>query len=238
MVSRGLTFRANYTFSKTMDEFTSPGSCCTSDSGAWQNAYDPRSMYAVASYDVPQLWSGSAVYELPFGRGKQLLNQGGLLNTFVGGWQISGVYQVHSGVPFTPLMAYNLSGAINGSAWWPNRICNGTLSHPVVTTNSPTTTGWFDTSCFVAPAEYTYGDSRRDILRGPDWRTVNLALAKHFALRKLGESGQLEMRVDAYDIANHPNFGQPNSSIGSGAEGSITSANTNRNLQVGAKLSF
>ncbi len=238
MVSHGLSFRVNYTFSKAMDEFTSPGSCCTSDSGAWQNAYNPRSMYAVASYDVPQLWSGSAVYDLPFGTGKQLLNHSGLLNTLVGGWQVSGVFQVHSGLPFTPLMAYNLSGAINGSSWWPNRVCNGTLSHPVVTTNSPTATGWFDTTCFQAPAEYTYGDSRRDVLRGPDWRTVNMSLAKHFALKKLGEGGQLEMRVDAYDIANHPNFGQPNASIGSGSEGSITSANTNRNLQVGAKLSF
>jgi hypothetical protein len=65
-----------------------------------------------------------------------------------------------------------------------------------------------------------------------------MSLAKHFALKKLGEGGQLEMRVDVYDIANHPNFGQPNASIGSGSEGSITSANTNRNLQVGAKLSF
>ncbi|SPF40691.1 conserved exported hypothetical protein [Candidatus Sulfotelmatobacter kueseliae] len=238
MVSHGLSFRVNYTFSKALDEFTSPGSCCTSDSGAWQNAYNPRSMYAVASYDVPQLWSGSAVYDLPFGTGKQLLNRSGLLNTLVGGWQVSSVFQVHSGLPFTPLMAYNLSGAINGSSWWPNRVCNGTLSHPVVTTNSPTATGWFDTTCFQAPAEYTYGDSRRDVIRGPDWRTVNMSLAKHFALKKLGEGGQLEMRVDVYDIANHPNFGQPNASIGSGSEGSITSANTNRNLQVGAKLSF
>ena len=177
MVSRGLTFRVNYTFSKAMDEFSSTGWCCTSDSGSWQNAFNPRSMYAVASYDVPQLWSGSAVYELPFGTGKQFLNHAGLLNTFLGGWQLSGVFQVHSGLPFTPLMADNLSGAINGSAWWPDRVCNGTLFDPVVSTSSPTTTGWFDTSCFVAPAPYTYGNSRRNILRGPNWRTVNMALA-------------------------------------------------------------
>jgi len=231
VVSHGFTFRVNYTFSKTMDEFTSPGSCCTSDVGNYQNAYNPRSQYAVSGYDVPQLWSGSAVYELPFGRGKQLLNQGGLLNTFVGGWLISGVFQVHSGVPFTPLMATNLSGALNGGAWWPNRVCNGKLSNPSINM-------WFETTCFVQPAIDTYGDSTRDILRGPKWRNVNLSLAKHFALKKLGEGGQLEMRVDAYDIANHPNFGMPNVSIGSGSEGIITSANTNRNLQIGAKLSF
>jgi hypothetical protein len=231
MVSHGLTFRVNYTFSKAMDEFTSPGGCCTSDVGNYQNAYNPHSMYAVAGYDVPQLWSGSAVYELPFGTGKKLLNQGGLLNTLVGGWQISGVFQVHSGVPFTPLMATNLSGAQNGGAWWPNRVCNGKLSQPSINM-------WFDTTCFMEPTIYTYGNSTRNILRGPKWRNVNLSLAKHFALKKLGEGGQLEMRVDAYDIANHPNFGMPNASIGSGSEGIITSANTNRNLQIGAKLSF
>ncbi len=254
MVSHGLTFRVNYTFSKAMDEFTSPGSCCTSDSGSWQNSYNPRSMYAVASYDVPQLWSGSAVYELPLGKGKQLLNRGGTLNSLVGGWTLSGVFQVHSGLPFTPLMNSNASGAINGGAQWPNRVCNGTLSHPHAISSAPTDSsgnpipdmGWFEDSCFVQPTaviggvttDYAYGDSRRDILRGPKWRTVNMSLAKHFALKKLGEGGRLEMRVDVYDIANHPNFGQPNAHIGSGSEGTITSANTNRNLQVGAKLSF
>jgi len=245
MVSHGLTFRVNYTFSKTMDETDTPGTCCTPDVGAYQDAYNPHAMYAVAGYDLPQLWNGSAVYQLPFGTGKKLLNHGGLLNTFVGGWTISGVFQAHSGLAFTPTMADNSPEEnINGGAWWPDRVCNGTLSHPVVTTNSPTTAGWFDTSCFVPPTpdpvtgRPRFGDSSRDILRGPKWRNVNLSLAKHFALKKLGEGGQLEMRVDAYDIANHPNFGMPNASIGSGSEGSITSANTNRNLQVGAKLSF
>lgn len=237
-----LSFMASYTFSKTMDEYDSPGTCCTPDVGGYQNAYDPAAMYAVAGYDIPQLWNGSATYHLPFGRGRALLNRGGLVNNLVGGWRLSGVFQVHGGLPFTPTMADNsFEGIINGAAWWPNRVCNGKLSHPQVVSSLPNgalDTGWFQSTCFVQPAPNTFGNSSRNILRGPSWRNVNLSLAKGFAIPKLGEAGRLELRVDSYDIANHPNFGQPSASIGSGGEGTITSANTNRNFQVGAKLSF
>lgn len=228
VVSRGLYFRVNYTFSKAFDELSSSGWCCISDHV--QNSYDPRANYGLTRYDIPELLNGSLVYELPFGTGQKLLNQGGLLNSFVGGWQFSSVFQAHSGIPFTPIMASNTSHSHAGNQY-PNRVGSGILSNP-------STNLWFDPTAFVAPAPYTFGDSGRDILRGPKWRDVNLSLAKHFALKKLGEGGRLEMRVDAYDIFNHPNFGMPDAHIGRSSVATITSANTSRNLQLGAKLSF
>jgi hypothetical protein len=67
---------------------------------------------------------------------------------------------------------------------------------------------------------------------------MNLSLAKNFRIRQLGDGGRLQVRVDAYDAFNHPNFGMPNASIGVEGVGVISSANTNRNLQLGAMLNF
>ena len=228
VVSQNWSFRVNYTFSKAMDEYNASGWCCASDHV--QNSFTPRANYGLTTYDIPQLLNGSAVYQLPFGKGQPLLNRGGPLNSVVGGWQLSGTFQVHSGVPFTPVMASNTAHALAGNQY-PNRVGSGTLPNP-------SNNLWFDPTAFVAPAPYTFGNSGRDILRGPKWRDVNLSLAKHFALTKLGEGSQLEMRVDAYDIFNHPNFGMPDPHIGRSSVGVITSANTSRNLQLGAKFSF
>ena len=228
VASHGLSFRVNYTFSKALDETTTSGWCCTSDN--YQNAFNPRANYGPTVSDIPQLLNGSFVYELPFGQGKAMLNQGAVLNGFLGGWQLSSVFQLHSGLPFTPVMLTNNSFSQAG-AQYPNRICNGTLADPTINQ-------WFDSACFAQPATATFGDSGRNILRGPKWRNMNLSLGKNFGIRKLGERGQLQVRVDAFDIFNHPNFGMPNPNIGDSAVGVITSANTSRNLQLGAKLSF
>ena len=76
---------------------------------------------------------------------------------------------------------------------------------------------------------------------------MDISLGKHFPIRKLGEAGDLEIRVDTFDTFNHPNFGQPNGAIGTPAAGTITSANASnglfpysqgRILQLGARLSF
>ena len=228
VISHGLSFRFNYTFSKALDETSTTGWCCASDT--YQNSYNPRANYGLTAFDLPQLLNGSLVYELPFGSGKSLLNQGGLLDKVVSGWQLSSVFQVHSGIPFTPVVSNNLTFSYAGTEY-PNRLGKGTLPNPSIN-------DWFDLSAFAVPPPYTFGDSGRHILRGPKWRNLNIALAKNFKITKLGEGGQLQMRVDAYDIFNHPNFGMPDPTIDTSTSGQITTANTSRNLQLGAKLSF
>jgi hypothetical protein len=124
----------------------------------------------------------------------------------------------------------NLSGSLAG-AWFPDRLSKGTLANPSINL-------WFDPNAFAQPAPYTFGNSGRDILRGPSWKNMSLSLAKNFRIRQLGEGGGLQVRMDAYDAFNHANFGMPNASIGTAGVGVISSALTNRNLQLGAKLSF
>lgn len=227
--SHGLSFIVNYTYSKSLDSWTQPGWCCSADT--WQNAYDWRANYGDSLTDAPHLFSGSFIYELPVGNGKAFLNRGGIANGVLGGWRLSSTFQAHSGLPYTPTMGTaNLSGSLAGS-WYPNRLTNGALSNPSIN-------GWFNPNAFVQPAAFTFGNSGRDILRGPSWKDMSLSLAKNFRIRQLGESGQLQVRVDAFDVFNISNFGMPNSSIGAAGVGVISSANTSRNLQLGAKLTF
>jgi len=227
--SHGLSFIANYTVAKTLDAQTSPGWSGASDT--WQIANNWRVNYAPALMDIPQLLNGSFVYELPVGSGKALLNHHGVLNGVLGGWQLSSTFQLHSGLPFTPTMGTaNLSSSLAG-AWYPNRVSSGVLADPSINL-------WFDTNAFVQPDPYTFGNSGRDILRGPSWKNMSLSLAKNFRIRPLGEGGRLQMRADAYDVFNHPNFGMPDASIGTDGIGVISSSNTNRNLQLGVMLSF
>jgi len=180
---------------------------------------------------MPHVWNGMFIYELPVGQHRRFLNRGGLANAVLGQWQVSSTWGVNSGVPFTPIMAGpNLSGSLAGS-WRPNRIRSGILDNPTIDQ-------WFDTGAFVQPAPFTFGNSGRNILRGPGFRNLDAGLMKNFSLPFLGDSGVLQFRADAKNVFNHPSFGLPNASIGSAAAGTIRSALPGRSLQLGATLRF
>jgi hypothetical protein len=231
---------ANYTWAHSLDTGSTSG---WGGGGVdnWQIGNDPDANYGNSTFDTPQMFNGGLVYQLPFGRGKALLNQGGPLNSVVGGWQLSAIWQVSSGVPFTPTMAYDLSGSLSYESWRPNRTGSGTLSNPTINE-------WYNTADFTQPQPFTFGDSGRNILFGPDYRSVNMSAAKDFRIR---EGMRFQIRADVTNVFNHTNFGLPNNQIGNLAAGTITSVFTgaagsgqaggsapNRILQLGAKFSF
>jgi hypothetical protein len=103
---------------------------------------------------------------------------------------------------------------------------------------NPTLNDWFNTSAFVIPAPYTFGNSGRGVLRGPGYKDLDFALAKDFRLSKLGEGAKFQIRADAFDVFNLSNFGQPNNAIGTSGAGVISTSATNRNIQLGARITF
>jgi hypothetical protein len=229
--TQGLQFVANFTYSHTLDDGTGSGYGGPAEEGTvWQNGYSPRSSYGNSQLDEPFTFNGDVIYELPFGKGKLLLNRGGILNGILGGWVVSGLFQIHSGTPFTPTMQTNLSGSLAGS-WFPNRIGSGRVAHPTIKK-------WFNPADFVQPADGTYGNSGRDILFGPSWRQLDVSLSKHWAVRKFGQLADISVRVDASDVFNSPNFSNPNALIGGPTVGTITGANTSRGLQFNGKFTF
>jgi hypothetical protein len=121
----------------------------------------------------------------------------------------------------------------------PNRICSGTLLNPTID-------HWFDTSCFVATTDTTgtYGNSGRNILRGPGSFNIDASLIKNTKIGALNT----EFRVEAFNVLNHPQFAQPNGTIGNAAVGTISAmlsspscslcGATARQVQPGLKVRF
>ena len=199
----------------------------------YQIAANPAANYGNSAVDVRDEWNGGFVYQLPFGKGKAFLKQGGILNAVVGGWQLSNIWQASSGIPFTPMWGGpNLSFSLAGD-WHPNRVCNGAVSNPTIQE-------WFNPSCFVQAAPGTFGNSARNDLYGPDFWNMNTSLAKSWRLPFLGEEGTLQIRMDAHDVLNHPDFGLPNGSVTPPPTfaGVVSIAATQRSIQLGAKISF
>jgi hypothetical protein len=232
--TNGLQFLSNFTYSHTLDDGTGSGYGGPNGIGQpnlWQNGYSPISSYGNSLLDIPITFNGDVIYELPVGQGKRFMNRGGLLNALIGGWIGSGLWQIHSGMPFTPTIGgANLNGSLAGT-WFPNRVGSGKVPHPTIHQ-------WFDPTAFQIPAVGTYGNSGRNILFGPSWGQLDLSLAKKWAIRKFGEATDVQIRIDAQDALNHPNFGMPNSALDTPAVGTITGANTSRGLQFSAKFEF
>ena len=186
--------------------------------------------YGLCSYDITNNLTLSSVYQFPFGRGRAFLSDSNAVTrALVSGWELAGVLTDRTGQPYTPTLSSDVANT-GASGEWPNRIGSGKLAHP-------TAALWFDPTAFASPAQYTYGNSRRDILRSQGLVDVDATVKRMFSLG--GSERQLEMRFESFNLANHPTFSAPNATIGSSSAGKVTSTlNANRIFQAAAKIYF
>jgi len=224
----GTSLMAVYTYGKSIDDSIAASSGQTNRVAGYQDINNRRQARAASTFDVTHRFVLSGVYEIPIARAAT-----GALKAIAAGWQANAIVTMQSGLPITPTMAAsNLNNA--GAYQLPNRICDGTLP-----AGERSISRWFDTSCFVAPPAFTYGNSGLNILRGPNLRLVDLAFLKNFAL-PFREGMRLQFRAEAFNLANRANFRQPNFNIGVPAGGTITSTLTGfgRQIQMVAKVEF
>lgn len=221
--SHGLDLTANYTWSKSMDMFSS-------NSGGWenQNALCRRCDYAPSDYNRASYFSAGYVWDLPFGPGRGYVNQGAA-GHILGHWRFSGITQFLSGSPLSvsmPTFWPNVAAVFTTAR--PNRVCNGNIS-------DRTMSRFFDTSCFVAPPLNTFGDSGRNVIIGPGAQSWDMALAREFPIK---ERVRLEFRADFFSAFNHQNWNSPDTGVQDPNFGKIFSKSTPRVIQFGLKLSF
>lgn len=236
--SGGLTFLGSYTWGKLIDDsVASPiafGNVEQVSTVSYQNGlYDRRADRSLDPTDVSQRLVLSGVYEVPVGKGKKVDVSNPFLNAVIGGWQLDSIVTMQTGVPVV------ITGANNNLATRPNSTGQSAKL------SDPTATEWFDTSVFVNPANYTYGNVGRVLpdVRNPGIVQVDLSVIKNW---KIKERGNLQFRAESFNVANHVNLGfvngsfspGPNGLNGSGTFGTITSARNPRNIQLGMKLSF
>jgi hypothetical protein len=133
-----------------------------------------------------------------------------------------------SGLPFTPTISRDVANTGVGGQR-PNRVGSGEATNP-------TLDAWFDKSAFVEPAQFTYGNSGRNILRSDHHWNVDASLFKRFSVTA---SSTLEFRAEAFNLLNSVYFAAPNTAVDTAAGGRVTStSNTARQLQFGLKYIF
>jgi hypothetical protein len=230
----GLSLLASYTWSKSIDNdssfFSSAG-----DPNYPQNSYNLRAERGLSNFDVRQRVAVSYSYDLPFGSGRALLYDGGLLSRVLSGWKTLGILQFQTGQPFTVALLPDFDNSNTGIS----SLGFGANDRPNLTGNprlaDRTPARWFKTEAFVIPPRGNFGNSGRNILEGPGLATVNLSLVKNALIR---ERATLQFRLETFNLLNRANFALPDNFVGSPTFGQVLSAGSPRRLQLGLKLLF
>ena len=226
-ITHGLEFRANYTWSKSLDINSAlTGAQSNNEAQMVLNRNNLPEDWGPSALNAEHQASISADYELPFGHGKLL-----------GGWQLNGIATLLSGFPITPQVGSNRSG--DGDTRNPDRpSLNPAFTGSIVEGNP---NQWFNPGAFILPAAGTYGNLGRGVLTGPGLSELDVSLFKNLAVT---ERLKLQIRSEFFNVLNHANFGTPNAIVFSGTQvsstaGLITStATTPRQIQFGMKLTF
>jgi hypothetical protein len=235
----GFQIRGVYTFSKSLDDGTALNSSVGSNApGFVMYPLNPKLDWGPSTSNVPNSAVINATWELPIGRGHALLgNAGRWVQGFAGGWTISGIETLQSGIPFTPSLGYD--PANDGDSRDPVRPSyNPAFSGPVIL-GGPNQ--YFNSNAFTAPATGTYGNVGRDTLYGPGIAELDFSALKNI---RVTERVRLQFRAELFNILNHANFATPNTVVFTSATsgpsptaGVITSTSTtSRQIQFGLKL--
>jgi hypothetical protein len=237
---------AVYTYAKSMDDKSAPAGIGANGSGfaGHMNDLNPRLDYAPSDFSVRHRFVASAVYGLPFGRGKHFLGGANWAEDLaVGGWQLSVISTFQTGFPFSVNAPdLGLAGNPADQSFGQRAIIVGRpqqLKKPGQ---------WFNTTAFSQTAFGLYGNSGRNIFTQPGINNWDTGLAKTF---QFTERVGFQFRVESFNTFNHTQYGadptQPGIQNGSGSVsnnitngdfGRITTARPARVVQLGGKLSF
>jgi hypothetical protein len=266
--SKGLYLQANYTFQKTMGNAS--GGALTNDNTQTRfepnlDNLDPDLEYSRVNYDTTQVFNLNTIYELPFGKNKRFLNQGGLINHIFGGFQVSAILRVSTGAPI------NISdprGTLNRTARSTRQTPQTALTVPqirdllgifdtpcglfyinpsVININTTTCAGTgrgaegfgstpFAGQVFFNNAPGQTGSLERFTINGPLYANLDMGLFKTF---RITENVKFQVRAEAFNVTNRVNFfeGQ-NQNINSTTFGRITSTFSPRIIQFAGRIEF
>jgi hypothetical protein len=227
-----------YTYSHTYDNGLSDGlgsllSAPFFPLPNWQNLD-----WALSQINLNHSFTGSVIYDLPFGRGKQFgSNWNTATNTLLSGFQLTLIQRVSSGFPVPLIDSNNQSGSFfqnggNGNNWNRPSLVAGCNTHNA----NHGQLQWINASCFVAPPVGQLGNASRVPAIGPDFVNTDFSVIKQFPLpREMG----LNFRAEFFNLFNHTQYGLPVNDVSASGFGAVNSTvNNPRLVQLALKLSF
>jgi len=191
-----LSWQVFYTFSHSIDDASNTFLIDAVNEPESQDIFNRKGSRGRSGFDIRHNFVGNVLYELPFGR-----------KSWFGGWQLSGIANVHSNVPFTPVLSFDnadLQSVVIAER--PNLIGNPYSGVCPNGTRVGTPACWFNPGAFALPPPGQFGTAGRNILRGPGFAQLGLAVQKSFQVR---EGVKIMLRAEAFNLLNHPNFGVP-----------------------------
>jgi len=245
---QGLSLQSSYTFSKSED--TTQASTFFSDATNGTTSAMPEYIAdynkGPSDFDTRHSWVMSATWELPFAR-----NATGATGAILGGWRLSGIWTMRSGQPLTVFVTANRSR----SQWNPSRGPGIGQDRPSYAPGfgpenaiNGTPERWFNPAAFVLQPAGTFGNTGRGDFTGPNLRTLDLSFSKDIRWARLGPSGRVELRLEAFNVLNRANFGVPELRAFAGQAdneptlatfGRISNTVTaSRQIQLGARVTF
>ncbi len=237
--SKGLQFLSTLTWAKNEDNEFGSGTANSlnglggAGTGGIQNIYNLGAEWALAAADTPLRWTGTWIYQLPFGKGKPYLHDNKVLNWVVGGWTIQGTGIVQTGFPLFVTQS-NLNAGIGGLNQRPNA-----TGVSACYSGSPESRlgSYLNPAAFSAAPAYTFGNVSRDIsCRSPGMANWDTGLFKDFSFK---ERFHAQFRAQAYNTLNTPLFATPITNFGSKTFGQVTyQANVPRELELGLHLAW
>ncbi len=221
--ANGLLVAANYAYTHEIDNGSNGSG--DGDEISPQNPLCLSCEWASGAWDARHVVNGNAVYELPFGLGKPMLNQRGVASTLAGNWQLTTTALARTGFPVNVLLpsSYTAPDGASGTER-PDLVPGVSLTPP----GGKTIAHWINPAAFTTP-KGEFGDAPRNLYRGPGTWQVDMAAGKTFPI---AERTQVEFRAEFYNVFNHPQLGPPQSSFNPAKPGGFGSIINTVNLNT------
>jgi len=227
----GLTFLSSYTFGKSIDDGSASFGGGGNSSDNAQDDYNIRADRGRSAHDARQRLVVSYIYELPFGRSKPVASGASrVVQHITGGWQVAGITILQTGLSDTVRTQTDVCNCDRAGG----RMRGNATGVPWKLDN-PTPERFFNTSAFLSPPQFTFGNSGRGVLDDPGTKNFDVSVQKNFALI---EGHRLQFRAEFFNMFNHPLFNAPNSNVDNANFGRITSARPARQIQFGLRYEF
>lgn len=237
--NRGLQFQANYTLSKSIDDYQGrwdqyPGV------GSIQDADDRKGSRGLSAFDVRHKFVLNYGYDLPFGPGKAFgANLAGFYGWLISGWRANGITTIAAGRPITIELGFRRSRAYSVSVTERPNLKPGASNNPVL--GGPDR--YYDPNAFELQPAGFFGNLGRNTLIGPGLVNFDFSL---FKSNKIGEGKEVQFRMEVFNIFNRPNFGEPDGVVFRDATGKPApqagrinrTVTTSRQIQFALKFTF